>query len=141
MNGSENKAFLGHGLGFPVEVDDQGKLPYASAETKVQQSLLIILGTAQGQRVMRPDFGSRLHELVFEPINASTKGRIVQYVTEAISKWESRVDVQRVDVTEDLATEGKLLVDIKYRVRATNSIFNLVYPFYLREGSNVDSPT
>ena len=130
------KDFLGKGLAFPVEIDDNNSLPYVSAEAKVQQSLLIILGTAHGERVMRPDFGSRLHELVFEPINASTKGRIVQYVTEAIAKWESRVDIVRVEVTEDAVTRGKLLVDIEYRVRPTNSVFNLVYPFYLREGRN-----
>ncbi len=139
MSNTTNKEFLGNGLAFPVEVGDSGELPYESAEAKVQQSLLIILGTARGERVMRPEFGSRLRELVFQPINASTKGRIVQYVTEAIAKWEPRVDLLRVDVTEDAATAGKLLVDIEYRVRPTNSIFNLVYPFYLREGSDGDT--
>jgi uncharacterized protein len=133
------KDFLGHGLGFPVEIDDTGALPYASAENKVQQSLLIILGTARGERVMNPDFGSRLHELVFEPNNSSTKGRIVQYVNEAIVKWEPRVEISRVNVTTDPATAGKVLVDIEYRVRATNSRFNLVYPFYLRESSNANT--
>ena len=133
------KDFLGTGLAFPVELDELGQLPYASGEAKVQQSVLIILGTARGERVMRPDFGSRLHELVFEPINTSTKTRVAQYVTEAIAAWEPRVDLLAVNVTEDAVTMGKLLVDIEYRIRATNSTFNMVYPFYLREGGNGDT--
>ena len=85
---------------------------------------------------MRPDFGSRLRELVFEPINASTKARLAQYVTEALATWEPRIQVLRVDVSDAEAFAGRLLVDIDYKVRATNSRFNLVYPFYLQEGSN-----
>jgi phage baseplate assembly protein W len=135
------KEFLGAGVAFPVEVDDAGKLPIAVAELKVQQSLLLILGTARGERVMNPDFGSRLQELVFEPNNTTTQGRIVQYVTEAISKWEPRVDLLGVDVTGDPSSMSKLLVDIEYRVRPTNTRFNLVYPFYLREGNNANAAT
>ncbi|MCP4664711.1 MAG: GPW/gp25 family protein [bacterium] len=130
------KEFLGHGLAFPVEVDGQGRLPCATAEAKVQQSLLVVLATARGERVMRPQFGSRLHELVFEPLSASTKGRVAHYAAEAITAWEPRVDLLGVDVKEDPATRGKLLVDVDYRVRATNSRFNLVYPFYLQEGND-----
>ena len=130
------KEFLGTGLTFPVELSELGDLPLSSEELKVQQSILIILGTARGERVMRPDFGSRLHELVFEPLSTSTKARVAQYVTEAISTWEPRVDLLRVDVREDPAVTSKLLVDIEYRVRPTNSRFNLVYPFYLQEAGN-----
>ncbi len=83
---------------------------------------------------MRPDFGSRLHELVFAPINSSTKSLIAHYATEALVTWESRIDVLRIDVSDEEAAHGKLFVNIEYKVRATNSIFNLVYPFYLAEG-------
>jgi len=130
-----SKKFLGTGWEFPVELDTEGRLAYSSEEQKIQESILIILGTARGgERVMRPDFGSRLHEMVFAPINSSTKSLIAHYATEALVTWESRIDVLRVDVSDEEAAHGKLFVNIEYKVRATNSIFNLVYPFYLAEG-------
>ena len=129
-----SKEFLGRGWGFPVKLDVEGKLDYSSEEKKIQKSILIILGTGRGERVMRPDFGSRLHELVFAPINTSTKGLIAHYATEALVAWEPRIEVLRVDVSDEEAAQGTLLVNIEYKVRATNSIFNYVYPFYLSEG-------
>lgn len=129
-----SKRFLGKGWSFPIEVDAGGKVQYSESEQKVQQSVLIILGTARGERVMRPDFGSRLHELVFAPVNASTKSLIAHYATEALVQWEARIDVLRVGVREEPSSEGTVLVDVEYRLRSTNSIFNLVYPFYLNGG-------
>jgi len=130
-----SKRFLGRGWAFPVEVDSAGRLAYASEENKIRESVLIILGTARGERVMRPDFGSRLHELVFAAMNSSTRSLVSHYATEALVQWEPRIDVLRISVREDLtAAKGTLLVDIEYRVRSTNSIFNLVYPFYLNGG-------
>ena len=129
-----SKRFLGRGWSFPIEVDASGKVQFSESEQKVQESVLIILGTARGERVMRPDFGSRLHELVFAPINSSTKSLISHYATEALVQWEARIDVLRVGVREEPSSEGKVLVDVEYRVRSTNSIFNLVYPFYLNGG-------
>ncbi len=128
-------------MAFPVEVDENGLLGVAAAEPKIQQSLLLILGTSQGERVMSPDFGSRLQELLFEPNNTATRGRAVKLVTEAITKWEPRVDLVHVDVTPDPAVPSRLLIDIDYRVRPTNSRFNLVYPFYLRDGTNANTRT
>lgn len=129
-----SKRFLGRGWAFPIDVDADGRVPYAVEEEKIQQSVLIILGTARGERVMRPDFGSRLHELVFAPMNASTKALVAHYATDALVTWEPRVDVLRVKSEEDRGERGKLLVQIEYRVRSTNSVFNLVYPFYLKGG-------
>ncbi len=128
------KEFLGRGWRFPVELDD-GKLRYDQEEAKIEQSILIILGTARGERVMRPDFGSRLRELVFAPLNSSTQALASHYVIEALTKWESRIDVLSVRAEPRGTLEGILDINIDYRVRATNSEFNLVYPFYLREGS------
>jgi phage baseplate assembly protein W len=133
------KEFLGRGWKFPVELDAANRVVYEKEETKIQESVLIILGTARGERMMRPDFGSRLHELVFAPINSSTKSLVSHYTIEALVNWEPRIDVLRVDVLDSEASQGKLLVNIAYRVRATNSEFNLVYPFYLREGNNVSA--
>lgn len=130
-----SKRFLGRGWAFPLELDSDGKVPYSMEEKKIQESVLIILGTARGERVMRPDFGSRLHELVFAPMNSSTRSLVSHYATEALVQWEPRLDVLRISVQEDRsAPSGTLLVDIEYRVRSTNSIFNLVYPFYLNGG-------
>jgi phage baseplate assembly protein W len=129
------KEFLGKGWRFPVTLDG-GRTSYASEEQKVEQAILIVLGTARGERVMRPDFGSRLHELVFASITSTTKSLAAHYVVEALTQWEPRIDVLRVDVSDAEAATGTLLIDIEYRVRATNSIFNLVYPFYLKESGS-----
>jgi len=127
------KDFLGRGWSFPVELHG-GKLEYASEEAKIEQSILIILGTAQGERVMRPDFGSRLRELVFAPPNSATRALAAKHVTDALVRWEPRIDVLTVRVEPRGALDGVLDITVEYRVRATNSQFNLVYPFYLREG-------
>jgi phage baseplate assembly protein W len=130
------KDFLGRGWAFPLEPDGAGGLGTTADEARVQQSILIILGTARGERVMRPDFGSRLHELIFAQINSTTTSLVSRYVTEALVKWEPRAQILAVEVSDEEAHLGKLLITIDYRVRATNSRFNLVYPFYLREGND-----
>jgi len=130
------KVHLGSGWSFAVEPNAAGSLIYATDEEKIQQAVLVILGTTRGERVMRPDFGSRLRELVFAPLNSSTKGLVASAITDALVKCEPRVDVLEVQAAEQVADPGTLVVNIEYRVRATNSVFNLVYPFYLREGSN-----
>lgn len=130
-----SKRFLGRGWPFPIDVDPSDQLvSYVAEEEKIRQSALIILGTARGERVMRPEFGSRLSELAFAPINASTRALASRYATDALVEWEPRIDVLRVSVTEDSAAVGTLLLDVQYRIRSTSSIFNLVYPFYLRGG-------
>ncbi len=83
---------------------------------------------------MRPDFGCGIHELIFEPINVATTGLIESSVQEALTRYESRIDLIDVNVLDDEANFGKLKISIDYRVRATNNEFNLVYPFYLKEG-------
>jgi uncharacterized protein len=134
------KEFLGRGWKFPVELA-AGGLAYEVEEAKIQESILIILGTARGERVMRPDFGSRLRELVFAPRNSSTTALAAHYVTEALTAWEPRIDVLRVRAEPRGTLDGVLDINIDYRVRATNSEFNLVYPFYLREGNSAAART
>ena len=127
-----SKLFLGRGVGFPVSLDATGNLQVAEYEESVRQSILIILGTAPGERVMRPDFGCGIYDLVFETKTATTAGKISQAVQDALLRFEPRIDVLDVQVTPKWDNEGdKLLVDIIYQVRATNNVFNLVYPFYL----------
>jgi hypothetical protein len=129
-----SKTFLGVGTGFPLALEtDTHALARAEYEESVRQSILIILGTARGERVMRPDFGCGIHDLVFASLSASTIGRIDREVHEALLRLEPRIDVLSVQVTPDQAG-SVLMIDIEYEVRATNTAFNLVYPFYLQQG-------
>jgi phage baseplate assembly protein W len=128
------KPFLGVGTGFPLRLDPKtGVFARAEYEESVRQSILIILGTAKGERVMRPDFGCGIHELVFQNLSAGTIGRVQQTVREALLRLEPRIDVIEVAVRSGEA-DNVLEVHIQYEVRATNNAFNLVYPFYLQQG-------
>jgi phage baseplate assembly protein W len=129
----EEKAFLGVGWSYPVELDTSDEVVLSAYEEDIREAILIILGTNPGERVMRPDFGAGLQALTFEPINATTIALTKHRVEEALIVWEPRIDNIAVEVTPE-PPSGRLLVDIRYRVRATNSFYNLVYPFYLMEG-------
>ncbi|MGH8610010.1 MAG: GPW/gp25 family protein, partial [Gammaproteobacteria bacterium] len=100
----------------------------------VRQAIWIILATAKGERVMRPDFGCGISELVFAVNDAGTRGLVEYEVQEALRDWEPRIDVLEVKARSAGAQEEKLLISIDYRVRATDSRFNMVYPFYLERG-------
>jgi phage baseplate assembly protein W len=128
----EDKAFLGRGWGFPIQPDTAGEITMVAFEEDIRQAIQLILGTAQGERVMRPDFGAGLHALVFEPINTTTRALVRHRVEEALITWEPRIDTITVEVKADPPL-GRLMIDIHYRVRATNTFYNLVYPFYLLE--------
>lgn len=125
-----SKPFLGVGWGFPLTLDELGFFNHAEYEESVRQSIWIILGTAKGERVMRPDFGCGIYDLVFEINSASTAGRVTQAIRQALLLFEPRIDV--LDIQVQAAEGGEvLLISIDYEVRATNNAFNLVYPFYL----------
>ncbi|MDH0867506.1 GPW/gp25 family protein [Mitsuaria sp. GD03876] len=126
--------FLGQGWAFPVGIE-AGQTATAAYDEDVRQAILIIVGTNPGERVMRPDFGAGLNAFVFEPLNPSTLEAIRQRVLEALVDWEPRIDVTAVTAVADVADTGKVRIEMSYRVRATNSHANLVYPFYLEEGS------
>lgn len=130
----DDKAFLGKGWAFPVTPDPTGEIAVSEYEEDIRQAIHIILGTAQGERVMRPDFGADLQALVFEPVTTTTMALVRHRVEEALITWEPRIDVQQVRVAPDGPVRNRLLIDIDYRVRRTNTFFNLVYPFYLQEG-------
>lgn len=128
------KSFLGVGWAYPPRVDLSGKLSTAAFEEDIRQAIMIIIGTAPGERVMRPDFGVGLKELVFEPVNTTTMALAKNRVQQALTNWEPRINVEEVQVTTEQAEPNRLLIDVTYRVRATNSVHNIVYPFYLSEG-------
>jgi len=129
-------AFLGQGWAFPVGLDRSGEVAIVAYEEDVRQAIRIILGTNHGERVMRPDFGTNLRALIFEPVNATTMSLTQDHVERALIEWEPRIDVLDVRVTADDTerARGRLRIEIDYRVRATNTFYNLVYPFYLLEG-------
>ncbi len=127
--------FLGVGWAFPVEsVAAEERFALAEQEESIRQSIRIILTTAKGERVMRPDFGCGIYELVFEPNNAATRGMAEYYVTEALRLWEPRIEMLEVTVTAGGEQGEMLMISIDYRVRSTDNRFNLVYPFYLDRG-------
>ncbi|MFY1113000.1 MAG: GPW/gp25 family protein [Methanosarcinaceae archaeon] len=128
------KDFLGRGWKFPVNLNPKGEFEMSAYEVDVGEAIRIILGTAKGERVMHPDFGCGIHDYVFEIINTSTIGMIEASVREALVSWEPRIEINNVEVKADTEVEGKLLVNVDYVVRSTNNEFNLVYPFYLKEG-------
>jgi phage baseplate assembly protein W len=131
----ERKDFLGRGWSMPVELDPRtGLVASVAYEEDIRQSILIILETAPGERVMRPNFGCGIHELVFSAVDSAAIQRIRSVVEEALRRCEARIEVLGVNVDEAATDEGKLLVEIEYRVRKTNQLGNLVFPFYFREG-------
>lgn len=130
---SDSKAFLGRGWAFPVATDATGAIAEVEYETDIEQSVRIILGTEPGERVMRPDFGAGLRGMVFEPINTTTMALVQYRVQHALVLWEPRIDSVTVAVSADPPL-GKLQVDISYRIRSTNTFYNMVYPFYVQEG-------
>ncbi len=132
---NQQKDWLGRGWAYPVSIDPlTGGVSVAEYETDIRQSILIILGTARGERVMRPDFGCGIHELAFEVIDVATLTRVETVVTESMVKYEPRIEVLGVRADPLQASDGVLLIEFEYRVRRTNQKDNMVYPFYFREG-------
>ena len=122
--------FLGRGWNFPVEADSDKRISMSADERNIAQSIWIILATAPGERVMRPDFGCAIHDLVFSVNDSHTRTRISDLVRRALILWEPRIGVLGVNVE----TKGRgevLLINIEYNVRTTNNFFNMVFPFYL----------
>jgi phage baseplate assembly protein W len=129
------KDWLGRGWAFPVQIDRAtGAVEVSEYELDIKQAIRIILGTAPGERLMRPEFGCGIHDLVFEVMDTTTLTRVETAVRDALTAYEARIEVLRVAVDPFHAAEGKLAVEIDYRVRHTNQTGNFVYPFYFREG-------
>ena len=122
--------FVGSGLGFPLHADATGSVALVSGDTELRQAIRLILGTAYGERPMRPEFGCAIHDLVFAPANGATAGRAAYEVRRSLERWEPRIDVDDVDVNFDQQNAGVMYVTVTYRVRGTNDPRNLVFPFY-----------
>jgi phage baseplate assembly protein W len=126
--------FLGVGWSFPVALDGAGNIAIAAYEESVRQSIWLILGTAKGERAMRPGFGCGIHELVFATAGPAAAGALAHEVRQSLNQWEPRIDL--LDIQVNIGGSGDtMLIQIQYRVRATNTVSNLVYPFYLQGGA------
>jgi phage baseplate assembly protein W len=122
---------IGSGVAFPLQVDARGQIALAGGEEDIDQALALILSTAPGERPMRPEFGCEVHDLIFDSIDAATIGAMDTAVRGALDRWEPRVEVQTVDFDLSNVGDGQLIITVGYRVRATNHMRNLVYPFYV----------
>jgi len=129
------KSFLGRGWTFPVRLHEkEGTISLSEYERDIQESIWIILSTRKGERVMRPEFGCGIHDLVFEVINTTTLTDIEVRIREALAAFEARIDVTRVNaLTADAGVNGFMRISIDYVIRGTNNQLNLVYPFYIKE--------
>ena len=123
--------FLGVGFKVPFSVGPSGGIQLSKYETNIEESVRIIIGTALGERQMRPEWGCRIHDFVFAPNNTSTQSLVAHHVEESLVKYEHRIRSIEVEAMPDPDSAERILVDVRYEIRATNSIHNLVFPFYL----------
>lgn len=128
-----DKTFLGRGWAHPISAAADGGMSTVEHDEDIRQSIRIILATGRGERVMRPDFGAGLPDFQFEPLNQTTMALVRHRVEEALVLWEPRIDSIRVQVSAE-PRNGRLDIEVRYRVRRTNTFYNLVYPFFLLEG-------
>lgn len=134
-----NKEFLGRGWSFPPSFDKvQNHVQMLEAEADIKSSLEILLGTALGERIMLPQFGCNMDELVFENLNTTIKTLMKEKIQNALLYHESRIRLEQVELYDDLQLEGIVMIEITYVVKSTNSRFNFVYPFYKREGTDIN---
>lgn len=135
----ERQKFLGRGWAFPPTFShrkDNSGVVMVEAKEDIEQSLEILLNTSLGERVMQPDYGCNLKDYQFEPMNASLVGQLRDLVANAILYYEPRIRLEKINISEADALIGKLLIEVDYTIRTTNSRYNYVYDFYIKEASN-----
>jgi phage baseplate assembly protein W len=125
------KSVVGKGWAFPPKLGDRDMMRMTEDDADIRQAIRIILGTALGERVMRPDFGCRIHELIFWPANQETANIAERYVREALLRWEPRIRIESITVTPGGARYGELIVEISYEIKSRHDKHSMVYPFFL----------
>lgn len=132
------KAFLGTGWSFPPEFNIKTKsLVMLSNEEDIESSLEILLSTKLGERIMQPKYGCNMDDLLFTPLSRTLKTYVSELIRTAILYHEPRVDVEKIDISKGDDLTGELLIILDYKIRATNSRINMVYPFYKNEGTDL----
>ncbi len=138
----EDSGFLGRGWGFPLVFEKQGHHAIVSrmveGESDINESLRILLSTRPGERLIKPEYGCHLHQMVFESNDVTTKTRIKEMVRKAVLFFEPRVELMSVEVQDRDGKEGQIAIKLEYVIRSTNSRGNMVYPFYFLEGNDID---
>ncbi len=127
------RELIGRGWAFPPQLDARGAVALTSDESEIQQAIYIILSTAPGERVMRPEFGCRIFEYIFAPANDATAAMVAAEVESALNRWEPRIEIQEVVVTPSPNSYGILLIEVQYIIKATRDERSLVFPFYLMQ--------
>ena len=125
-----NRDFLGKGFAYPLQINTRGGIQASNQAQKIRESILTILGTQYGERLMRPNFGCNLKSLVFSPNNAATANLARHYVEEGLKTWEPRIILDDVIIEND-NLNGRLMIHIHYKIKSNYELENLVYPFYL----------
>jgi uncharacterized protein len=123
-------SFIGRGWGFPLRVSATGGIGMVDRDREIEEAIRLVLGTAPGERPMRPEFGCGIHDYVFAPGDGGTVGRIAHEVRVALERWEPRIQVDDVVIAFDTVDDGILYIDVHYTTRSTNDRRNLVFPFY-----------
>jgi phage baseplate assembly protein W len=123
--------FVGRGWAFPLRTDANGDMALVAQEREIEEAVRLILGTAYGERPMRPEFGCAIHDFVFAGADAATAAQIAFEVRASLRRWEPRIEVHDVDVSSDEEDTSRLFIDIRYSIKASNDRRNLVFPFYI----------
>jgi phage baseplate assembly protein W len=126
-----SEEFIGRGWAFPLRTNATGGIALVSREREIEEAIRLILGTAYGERPMRPEFGCGIHEFVFAPADATTAGRLASEVEASLRRWEPRIELVSVICTISAEDSATLYIDVDYRIRGTNDPRNLVFPFYV----------
>ena len=130
----DKREFLGVGWRFPLQVTPDGRIAQARYEQRIEESIVLILSTSPGERPMLPDFGCGIHDTLFAPNDPRTIALVVHLVRQSLTRYEARIDLLDVHAENTADAPNLLLIRINYRIRATNAVGNLVYPFYVTEG-------
>jgi phage baseplate assembly protein W len=132
VNGSD---IIGQGWSFPIKVNANGGLDWSSGADRIQTAIWIILSTSPGERVMLPEFGAGIKDYVFQSNSASLRNQLVGEIQKALTQWEPRIQLVSVTATTSLDQDSLVLISIDYQIRDTNELYNMVYPFFLQEGT------
>ena len=132
MNGT---GIIGQGWSFPVRINAKGGLDWSTGPDRIQAAIWIILSTSLGERLMLPDFGAGIKDYVFESDSALVRAQLEAVITKALTQWEPRIQLVSVQATQSPEQDSLVLVNINYQIRDTNELYNMVYPFFLQEGS------